>query len=180
LHLAPEDAIAESFQTVGDAIAVGCLLAGYRDELNASQRYLAFQRSPFFALVPVVTVLAGVTLRHPRVYAVAQSTMNVCIALMIDYCIRNGRGPVGRVLNWGPLAFVGTLSYSLYMWQQMFLRPEYAAPFAGFPLNLVLAFGAALVSYYLVERPFLRWRERLEPPIFSVRRSAATPRAPSN
>jgi peptidoglycan/LPS O-acetylase OafA/YrhL len=175
LHLGPQAGVGETFQTVGDAIAVGCLLAGYRDELHASRRYLSLQGSPFFAFVPVVAVLAGLTQHHPLVSgAVGEPIINVCIALTVDYCIRNSRGSVGRVLNWGPLAFVGTLSYSLYLWQQLFLNRQSTAPFAVFPLNLALAFGAAFLSYYLVERPFLRWREQLEPRVFSGGGEAAT------
>jgi peptidoglycan/LPS O-acetylase OafA/YrhL len=180
-HLGPQEGVGETFQTVGDAIAVGCLLAGYRDVLHASRRYLALQESPFFFLVPVLAVLAALTHDHPLVSgALGESTIDVCIALTIDYCIRNARGRIGRVLNWGPLAFVGTLSYSLYLWQQLFMNPRSTAPFAVFPVNLALAFGAALLSYYLVERPFLRWRERLEPRIFRAQRDAAGSAAPSS
>ena len=175
LHLGPGAGVGETFQTVGDAIAVGCLLAGYRDELHASRRYLSLLGSPFFAFVPVVAVLAALTHNHPLVSgAIGEPIINVCIALIVDYCIVNGHGRVGRVLNWGPLAFVGTLSYSLYLWQQLFLNRESAAPFAFFPANVACAFGAALLSYYVVERPFLRWRERLEPGIFSIGRDVAT------
>ena len=66
------------------------------------------------------------------------------------------------MLNWKPLAFVGTLSYSLYLWQQLFLNRTSGAAIAGFPLNLVLAFAAAATSFYLVEQPALRLRRRLE------------------
>ena len=56
--------------------------------------------------------------------------------------------------------WIGTLSYSLYLWQQPFLNRHSDAWFAAFPLNVGLAFAAALVSYYLVERPVLSWRAR--------------------
>jgi peptidoglycan/LPS O-acetylase OafA/YrhL len=174
LHLGPGAGVGETFQTVGDAIAVGCLLAGYRDELHASRRYLSLLGSPFFAFVPLVVVLAALTQHHPLVSgAVGVPIINVCIALIIDYCIVSSHGRVGRALNWGPLAFVGTLSYSLYLWQQLFLNRQSTAPFAVLPANLAFAFVAALLSYYIVERPFLRWRERLEPRIFSDGRAAA-------
>ena len=57
------------------------------------------------------------------------------------------------------IAFVGVLSYSLYLWQQPFLRPGHAL---RLPLSISLIVGAALSSYYLVERPMLRLRQRLE------------------
>ncbi len=176
LHLGPSEGVGETFQTVGDAIAVGCLLAGYSGELHRWSRYVAFRSSRYFFLVPVVGILGAATGHHPRVSdAIGEPLLNVCIALTVDRCVQTTEGRVGRFLNWGPLAFVGTLSYSLYLWQQPFLDRHSTAGFAVFPLNLGLAVAAALLSYYLVERPFLRWRERLEPTVFNGgRRSAAS------
>jgi len=73
---------------------------------------------------------------------------------------------VGRVLNWAPLAYIGTLSYSIYLWQQFFLNRETRALVTSFPLNLVLVAACALLSYYAVERPFLNWRPRVEAQLF--------------
>ena len=68
----------------------------------------------------------------------------------------------GRFLNARPVVFVGVLSYSLYLWQQPFLNRHSSHAMAAFPLNIVFAFGAALASYYLIERPALRLRARIE------------------
>ncbi len=61
--------------------------------------------------------------------------------------------------------FVGILSYSLYIWQQYFLIPSYN-PFskywwARFPQNALLIFPTALLSYYLIEKPFLRLKAKI-------------------
>jgi peptidoglycan/LPS O-acetylase OafA/YrhL len=174
-HLSDIRGIGETFQTVGDSIAAGCVLAGYRDVLDRSQRYLALQKSPLFALVPLAALVASSFDVRPSIdYPIGETIMNVCIALTIDWCLRHHEGRIGRVLNSAPFAFVGTLSYSLYLWQQIFLDHASKAWFAVFPLNLVLVVGAALASYYIVERPFLRWRERLEPRLFK-RSAAAVP-----
>jgi peptidoglycan/LPS O-acetylase OafA/YrhL len=82
---------------------------------------------------------------------------------------------LGRLLNTRPLVFVGTLSYSIYLWQQIFLNRGSTSTISAFPLNLTLALMAALVSYYLVERPFLRWRPRLERQWFGSAVPAAPP-----
>jgi peptidoglycan/LPS O-acetylase OafA/YrhL len=59
---------------------------------------------------------------------------------------------------WG----IGAISYSLYLWQQPFmpLPGVEAAWFRTFPINLILAFAAALGSYFGIERPLRRWRAR--------------------
>jgi peptidoglycan/LPS O-acetylase OafA/YrhL len=55
--------------------------------------------------------------------------------------------------------FVGVLSYSLYLWQQLFLNRASTSWIERFPENLVLAFCAALVCHYAIERPFLKLRD---------------------
>src|SRR5690606_33318877 len=93
---------------------------------------------------------------------IGETTINLGIALCIDWCLRNAGSRIGRALEWRPLAWVGLLSYSLYLWQQPFLNRHSDAPVTTFPLSLALAVAAALASYYLVERPALRLRARLQ------------------
>jgi peptidoglycan/LPS O-acetylase OafA/YrhL len=69
---------------------------------------------------------------------------------------------VGRVLNAAPLVFVGWLSYSLYLWQQPFLNRASASPLAAFPLNILIVVALAVGSYFIVERPSLAFRKRIE------------------
>jgi len=59
------------------------------------------------------------------------------------------------------MVFMGTLSYSLYVWQQLFLNRSSAAWMNAFPQNIVFAVGASMASYYLLEKPFLGLRHRL-------------------
>jgi peptidoglycan/LPS O-acetylase OafA/YrhL len=69
---------------------------------------------------------------------------------------------VGRILNAAPIAFVGVLSYSLYLWQQPFINRTSDAATARFPLSLLLAAACALVAYYAIERPSFAFRTRVE------------------
>src|SRR3990167_1137108 len=87
--------------------------------------------------------------------------MNLAIALCIDRCVRFPSDWLGRLLNSRPFEFIGVLSYSLYLWQQPFLYRHSTWIGASFPQNVILAFAAALGSYYLIEKPFLKLKERL-------------------
>lgn len=63
------------------------------------------------------------------------------------------------LLSTAPLVFLGGMSYSLYIWQQLFLAPSWAGG-PQFPLwaALPLLFCAAWASWRFVERPFLAVR----------------------
>lgn len=152
-----------TFQCNADALAAGCLLAGIKDWLAAKPSYLAFQRSPAFILMPAAVIAAFVSQHLTRV-PFSHPVMNISIALCIDRCVRFESDSVGRFLNWKPLAFIGVLSYSIYVWQQPFLRYGYvsSSPWGWFPINLMCVAPCALASHYLVEKPFLNWRKRIE------------------
>ena len=58
-----------------------------------------------------------------------------------------------------PVVFVGTISFSLYLWQQPFANPDLPVAHA-FPLGIAWALMAASASYFVVEKPFLRLKDR--------------------
>ena len=73
-----------------------------------------------------------------------------------------------RVLELGPVRWIGKVSYSLYLWQQLFLmgsmkvtRPFPMGWLQELPLNVMAAFACAMASYYIVERPVLRLGQRI-------------------
>jgi peptidoglycan/LPS O-acetylase OafA/YrhL len=152
--------IGEVFPTVFDALAVGCLLAGLSDRLGRSPRYLAALRSPFFALVPLFGLAISMVPRVSFELAVGQSLVNVAIAFSIDRCVRCPEGVTGRLLARPTLVWIGSMSYSLYLWQQLFLNRHSEAWLNAFPLNLGLTFAVAAFSYYGIEQPILRLRPR--------------------
>jgi len=151
------------FETVADAIAAGCVLAGVRDRLHQSGIYMRTLSSTAFIVVPIAVAAANLTHDHPLVYyAVGFSIVNIGVMLCIDWCVTFPGGVLGRMLNAAPMIFVGVMSYSLYLWQQPFLNRSSLAAADAFPVNIALAFACALGSYYVIERPSLALRRRLE------------------
>ena len=64
-----------------------------------------------------------------------------------------------RILETSPMRWIGKISYSLYIWQQLFLGtirgPLPLGRLQEFPLNIVAVFVCAAASYYLLERPLV-------------------------
>jgi peptidoglycan/LPS O-acetylase OafA/YrhL len=80
----------------------------------------------------------------------------------LAYLLLRPGSAASRLLSTGAFGWMGRLSYSLYLWQQLFLAPEGAGLGAArsFPVNVLCLGAAAWLSYTLVERPFLRLKER--------------------
>lgn len=169
-HLWPSRAegVGHQFETVADAIATGCVLACQTAWPQwARAWYERLLQSRLMLALPVLGFAGNSLSDHPTPsFLFGYTLANLCIGVCVDWCIRNHEGRLGRVLNSAPLVFVGTISYSLYLWQQLFLNRHSDNVTASFPLNLTLAVGAALLSYYLIEKPSLRLRQRLEARLF--------------
>jgi peptidoglycan/LPS O-acetylase OafA/YrhL len=86
------------------------------------------------------------------------------------------------VLECYPLRWIGRISYSLYLWQQLFWGVNVAGSPPGLnvlrqsPFNLLALMACATFSYYVVERPFVRLGHRLTT---LAARSAFTKLAPA-
>ena len=79
------------------------------------------------------------------------------ISLVTLYVVKRPDTLYGRVLNTPILRHIGVISYSLYLWQSI-LTAE-AGRF--FPFNLAAILLCAELSYWAVERPSQRLRDRL-------------------
>jgi peptidoglycan/LPS O-acetylase OafA/YrhL len=157
----------QAFPCVFDALAVGCLLAYAAPQIARSPRVARFFDGRWFWLLPLLCV-ATLFVRNPLLrYGAAMSIANVAIAVMIIRCVARPKSRVTRVLELRPFVWVGGLSYSLYLWQQLFLNRHADAWMHQFPINIGLAFCAAIACHYLIERPALRFADRwrtVEPP----------------
>ncbi len=155
--------VGELFPTICDAIAIGCLLSGARTWLDARPATCgpsaprpppARRSSPcwctWFCWYPSFNLPVG------------QTVVDVLIALYVDRVVRFPDRADGRLLGARPIELVGKLSYSLYLWQEVFLNRHSDWLGGRFPLNVALAVAAAAASYWLVEQPALRLRARLE------------------
>ncbi len=148
-----------------DSILVGCALALVIDRRTNSA--IGFSRIARWATHPLWTgpLLVFWTLYCgiPRLWAAYLTVQTALVCCLVFHTIAFPDSAMGRGLRLRSLAFVGLISYSLYLWQQLFL--VVSVPSWGvireLPLCLFLTAAAALLSYYLVERPFLRLKRRL-------------------
>jgi peptidoglycan/LPS O-acetylase OafA/YrhL len=156
------------FQANADSLATGCLLAFVRQTLWKKALYQKILQSKIFIVFPILAIALNYFAQNPKIYSLVCITLiNFCVVLCIDWAVTFHTGFVGKILNARPLVYIGTLSYSIYLWQQLFLNRQSQQPANVFPLNLVLVALCAVISYYLIEKPALRFRQKLEKRLFA-------------
>jgi peptidoglycan/LPS O-acetylase OafA/YrhL len=89
--------------------------------------------------------------------------------LLILSAVLHPNAIAGRILEFKPLRWIGWISYSLYLWQQLFFGANFAgsppriAVLRAWPINLAALMVCATFSYYAVERPLVRLGHKLVP-----------------
>lgn len=163
----PEIALSREFQAVADTLAAGCLLALLHNHLKASKVANWLSGWPGVPLGSMLVAMGyGIALySRPTAYVLGQTLANAGICLMIHHTVCHPNAWLGRLLHTPIAVGIGTLSYSLYLWQEPFLFFFSKTWATTYPQNIGLAVMAALASYYLVERPALKMKDRVAGPV---------------
>jgi peptidoglycan/LPS O-acetylase OafA/YrhL len=159
-----------SFFNYFDSLAVGCMGA----VLFARQRfqvetYLKTNRltsmMAALALILIPYTLRKLALFGSLVWPLGYTLEALGFVILLLQSIVSPQAGFNRALNWPWVSRIGVLSYSIYIWQQIFSAPPQAYGmqpvwWLSFPGWLVPVFTVALVSYYGFERPLLKLRSR--------------------
>jgi peptidoglycan/LPS O-acetylase OafA/YrhL len=83
--------------------------------------------------------------------------------IFIYWLVNNNSHSLIGILDISVLKFIGKLSYSLYLWQELFLMgavPGKELWVQKFPQNIICSFGMAAFSYFIIERRFLKIKNK--------------------
>ncbi len=176
---APVMRVAVAPDTRSGGLLLGCAIAIWQPALNgrrAGSWGVAFSRWGGLALGVAVLWL------YPRGSGYSQARLSPVMAIATGLVIiaitaprpERARQPLAsKVLSLRPVTFIGTLSYSLYLYNVLGLLLFEFAEQQGWirvahglrpVIAALMALGLAFVSYRWVEQPFLRRRDRRRPP----------------
>ncbi len=109
-----------------------------------------------FFVIPFLESIFPFLLFHRFWGAINPTVESVLITLILANVLLRPKTWYARLLKTRGLIFLGTISYSIYLWQQLFCF-SFNTTFTGrFPINLFFALGMGFLSHRFIERPFLR------------------------
>lgn len=144
-------------------IATGCLLAYLLYHLPERFWRSWLANNSHHLLLPLTILIAISIVAERRVWQyciVFSDPVNYCLLFAALFCLLLSKPTwLLRVFEAPILVWFGLLSYSLYLWQQLFTL-ESRIPFSHLPWSILYTFAFACASYYFVERPFLNLKAK--------------------
>ncbi|MGC2640038.1 MAG: hypothetical protein WA294_22865 [Acidobacteriaceae bacterium] len=137
-----------------DALLVGCLLAIVMAEKSGAAFVAHWAK--WWAL-PALAGLAFCLLHDHRLPPLSE---DICIAALIAATVQFPGHPLAKWLDFWPLAQLGVVSYSVYVWHDYFLQTPRHGPIFT-PLMIVAVAVFALASYHFLEKPLRDFGHRL-------------------
>ncbi len=146
-----------------DSLMAGCGLAllWQTDWLKAQ---LSKNASPWVVAVAAVYVFLGSPLLESVWGSYYRQTLgltleSLSLAAIVGWLVFNPKTWIGTILNSRVAIYAGALSYSAYLWQQMFLNPYHTFQW-HWTANLLAVYLFSELSYRGIEKPFLKFRIR--------------------
>lgn len=160
-----------SFFAKFDSLAFGCIAAilfsYFRHQVELFYLRYAGLASCGGGLLIVLPVPLHLIHFPGRLQAAMFDTMQAFgFALLLLQSVLHPRLGCYRALNWIWVRHIGVMSYSIYIWQQMFCGTDETvfnvkgAWWVSFPVWILVTLVVAHASYYLIEKPLFKLRAR--------------------
>jgi peptidoglycan/LPS O-acetylase OafA/YrhL len=155
-----------AFDARFDNLAVGCLLAVVLTTPSLVRRVGALPMPAWSPLVTVALLVVSRSLISDRWHYSLGLTVDAgLVAVLIVQLLSLHQHPAWRWLDRPSVKYLGILSYPLYLYHGYGISVGRRLPVAQ-PLQLAVGIGASILiaagSYHLLEKPFLRLKDRLQ------------------
>jgi peptidoglycan/LPS O-acetylase OafA/YrhL len=168
-HGAPVIRVAHGSDTRIDGLIIGCCVGVLASSGMVSRiaRWVSASLGPL--LLVFVTYMMGII----APYGFGLTIVNLFFAALLIVLLATGptTSVLAGFLSARPLLWLGKLSYSLYLWHiiaRLAARSLFKDAGLVFLCSITLALLMAAISYYLIERPFLKLKKRFHEPMKTI------------
>lgn len=172
----PYSEISNTIFSTGDALALGCLGAILRKDFLSKISENSFYIS---MCILIISLLSGkyssfllkqgdaLNEEYSLISALVYTFLgniglitNITMLIIILYSLSE-KSILFYLLNSKPFNYIGKLSYSIYLWQQLIIY-KFNPSIKTLPIALVCIFIFAIISYYFIELPFLKYKDKFK------------------
>jgi len=144
------------------SIATGCLFSVLVFKYSVTNTMTATTK----VITNLLAFVAIFVIQYNDFFTVQSVLSSLLVSFLIGYIIITNLTPskdvIFRFLNSKILTLIGVLSYSIYIWQEIFTSgdPRLPALLTTFPWNLICIAVVSCMSYYFYERFFLKLKSK--------------------
>ncbi|CAN1212157.1 hypothetical protein TUMEXPCC7403_18265 [Tumidithrix helvetica PCC 7403] len=152
------------FHTRVDILMFGSLLALLYDH----PKFVSFCQQAFrygfhvFAAIFLLAVSPFLSAKFQGAYLlpIGYSLNGFLTTMSIFWLMGHPHSMVAKILNFKVFVHIGAISYSVYLWQQLFMTRQNTSFTGLFPWNLLCTLAIAELSYQLIERSTFKMRSK--------------------
>lgn len=158
--------------THAQSILLGCALAALASLLSSraiNMRDRSATLAATGALAGLVWAACSLGSSDPRSYQGGFLAVSLLAALLVATVVAAPSSPPARLLSVGPVAYIGRISYGMYLWYfpifAVMDRSSTGLTGAGlFVVRCATDIVVAAISFHLVEQPVRGWRPQVRVP----------------
>jgi peptidoglycan/LPS O-acetylase OafA/YrhL len=144
------------------SIAVGCLFSVFAFKYSFNTRFSNKTK----VITNIVAIFLLLAMKYDDFFCLRNVLAGFASSFLIGYIIITNITPaddfIFKFLNAKILKTIGVLSYSIYLWQEIFTSHDRSLPnfMVAFPYNIVCIITVSCLSYYFYERFFLQLKSK--------------------
>jgi peptidoglycan/LPS O-acetylase OafA/YrhL len=149
-----------------DFLIYGGLLSTINEN---DKKFLIRKISPYKYLILLISFIVLIYASKYEYNSVINIAINGNLILIsslyvLTFFVLFPNSKLGNLMENKMLKSVGKLSYGLYIWQQLFMGStdlwNNFKILTFFPYNIIVIFICAIISFYLIEKPFLKLKNK--------------------
>jgi peptidoglycan/LPS O-acetylase OafA/YrhL len=145
-----------------DSILLGCVIALLLVGTTEYRWHVGWLSSSITPVILWPTVLVWSIIGETWTQAWYLTIQMLLASMTFVHVLLAERAAYVKVFSSKYAAWIGRLSYSWYLWQQLFTVMPYPqwGGLRVFPFNVVASLAIASISFFVIEQPFLKLKER--------------------
>jgi peptidoglycan/LPS O-acetylase OafA/YrhL len=155
-----------AFETRVDSLAIGCLTGLLTTSIGFRRTFSRITRTGLEPILPLAGLYMLSLVNETDRLATGFTYQSVLLGVLLLQLIQLHRNPLWSWLNSRVMDFLGTLAFSAYLyhhWGISLGNQVGSSIWISATVSIAGTFILAAGSYYLIERPFVAFRQRLRP-----------------